>query len=163
ALTTIYNAVVARNTTPHFELWLSNGFELFFDVGRTLSPTTRRPMYNRFAAAAHPSLKNYLDGATQMSSTLHRFEHTNDELSNLSCCRRTSRNGYVVTFSFFGSNASPFFQTASAIAAIFRANVRRAISSRIPFSWRAFKNGPYALRLLALVAAVINTSFKRRL
>ena len=93
-------------------------------------------MYNRFAAAAHPSLKNYLDGATQMSSTLHRSEHTNDEVSNLSFCRQTARNGYVVDFSFFGSNFSPFFQTISATAAILRAKVNRAISARIPFYWR---------------------------
>src|SRR5262252_9765286 len=98
-----------------------------------------------------------------LTSTLHRSEHTDDELSNSSFCRRTSRNGYVVTFSFFRSNASPFFQTASAVAAIFRASVRRAISGRIPFFWRSFKNDPYALRLLALVAAAMNTSFKRRL
>ena len=93
-------------------------------------------MYNRFAAAAHPSLKNYLDGATQMSSTLHRSEHTDNELSNAIPCRRTARNGYVVDFSFFGSNVSPFFQTLSATAAILRASVNRAISVRIPLCWR---------------------------
>ena len=47
-----------------------------------------------------------------------------------------ARNGYVVQFSFFGSNVSPFFQILSATAAIFRANVRRAISARIPFCVR---------------------------
>ena len=47
-----------------------------------------------------------------------------------------ARNGYVAQFSFFGSNVSPFFQMLSATAAIFRANVRRAISARIPFCVR---------------------------
>src|SRR5215468_362694 len=62
-----------------------------------------------------------------------RSEHTDDELSNLSFCRQTARNGYVVEFSFFGSNVSPFFHTLSATAAILRAKVNRAISARIPF------------------------------
>ena len=58
---------------------------------------------------------------------------TNDELSNSSQRRQTARNGYVVAqFSFFGSNVSPFFQILSAIAAILRASVRRAISVRMP-------------------------------
>jgi len=65
-----------------------------------------------------------------------RSEHTDDEVSNLSFCRQTARNGYVVEFSFFGSNFSPFFQTVSATAAILRAKVNRAISARIPFCWR---------------------------
>src|SRR5215467_1756997 len=38
---------------------------------------------------------------------LMRSEHTDDEVSNLSFCRQTARNGYVVEFSFFGSNFSP--------------------------------------------------------
>src|SRR5213594_1941533 len=38
-----------------------------------------------------------------------RSEHTDDERSNLSCCRRIAQNGYVVQFSFLGSNVSPFF------------------------------------------------------
>ena len=67
---------------------------------------------------------------------LIRSEHTDDEVSNLSFCRQTARNGYVVEFSFFGSNASPSFQTLSATAAILRANVNLAISARIPFCWR---------------------------
>src|SRR5215470_11613380 len=64
---------------------------------------------------------------------LIRSEHTDDEVSNLSFCRQTARNGYVFDFSFFGSNVSPFFQTLSATAAILRASVNRAISARIPF------------------------------
>ena len=67
---------------------------------------------------------------------LMRSEHTDDEGSNLSFCRQTARNGYVVEFSFFGSNVSPFFQTLSATAAILRAKLNRAISVRIPFCWR---------------------------
>src|SRR5215471_4075173 len=67
---------------------------------------------------------------------LIRSEHTDDEVSNLSFCRQTARNGYVVEFSFFGSNVSPFFQTISATAAILRASVSRAISARIPLCWR---------------------------
>jgi len=50
----------------------------------------------------------------------------------LSSCRQISRNGYVVQFSFFGSNVSPFFQIVSATAAILRASVSRAISLRMP-------------------------------
>ena len=45
-------------------------------------------------------------------------------------------NGYVVAFSFLGSNVSPFFQIVKATAAIFRARVSRIISGRIPFSLR---------------------------
>ena len=67
---------------------------------------------------------------------LIRSEHTDDEVSNLSFCRQTARNGYVIEFSFFGSNVSPFFQTLSATAAILRASVKRAISVRIPLCWR---------------------------
>ena len=67
---------------------------------------------------------------------LIRSEHTDDEESNLSFCRQTARNGYVVEFSFLGSNASPSFQTLSATAAILRASVNLAISARIPFCWR---------------------------
>ena len=67
---------------------------------------------------------------------LIRSEHTDDEVSNLSFCRQTARNGYVVEFSFFGSNVSPFFQTLSATAAILRASVNRAISVRIPLCRR---------------------------
>ena len=37
-------------------------------------------------------------------------------------------------FSSSGLNAAPFFQTVKAIAAIFRANVRRAIDGFIPFA-----------------------------
>jgi hypothetical protein len=29
-----------------------------------------------------------------------RSEHTDDEVSNLSFCRQTARNGYVIEFSF---------------------------------------------------------------
>src|SRR6059036_398191 len=57
-----------------------------------------------------------------------RSEHTDDERSNLSCCRRIAQNGYVVQFSFLGSNVSPFFQILSTMAAILRASVKRAIS-----------------------------------
>ena len=67
---------------------------------------------------------------------LIRSEHTDDEVSNLSFCRQTARNGYVFEFSFFGSNVSPFFQTLSATAEILRASVNRAISVRIPFCSR---------------------------
>src|SRR5579884_517254 len=58
--------------------------------------------------------------------------HAEDELSKRSSCRQTARNGYVAQFSFFGSNASPFFQIVNAIAEIFRASVSRAISLRMP-------------------------------
>jgi hypothetical protein len=51
----------------------------------------------------------------------------------LSSCRQTVRNGYVVQFSFWGSNVSPFFQILRATAAILRASVSRAISLRMPF------------------------------
>jgi hypothetical protein len=30
-----------------------------------------------------------------------RSQHTDDEVSNLSFCRQTARNGYVFEFSFF--------------------------------------------------------------
>jgi hypothetical protein len=53
---------------------------------------------------------------------------------DLSSCRQTIPNGYVVQFSFFGSNVSPFFQILSAMAAILRASVSRAISLRMPLS-----------------------------
>jgi hypothetical protein len=49
-----------------------------------------------------------------------------------------ARNGYVVEFSFLGSNATPFFQTINATAAILRASVSRAISARMPFSRQSF-------------------------
>ena len=66
----------------------------------------------------------------------YRSERTVDELSNSSCCWQTAQNGYVVQFSFFGSNVSPFFQILRAIAAILRARVNRAISARMPFCSR---------------------------
>jgi len=53
--------------------------------------------------------------------------------------RRSTRNDYVVQFSFSESNASPFFQIARARAAIFRANVSRAISARMPLRFRLSK------------------------
>lgn len=66
---------------------------------------------------------------------LIRSEYTDDDRGcDLSSCRQTIPNGYVVQFSFFGSNVSPFFQILSAMAAILRASVRRAISLRIPLS-----------------------------
>jgi hypothetical protein len=67
-----------------------------------------------------------------------RSEHTDDEVSNLSFCRQTARNGYVVEFSFFGIERFSFLpHTLSATAAILRAKLNRAISARIPFCWRA--------------------------
>ena len=42
----------------------------------------------------------------------------------------------VCGFRYLASNATPFFQTANVIAAIFRARVRRAISMLIPFATR---------------------------
>ena len=63
-----------------------------------------------------------------------RSECTDDERKlNLSFCRQVVRNGYVVQFSFLGSKVSPFFQMVSAIAAILRLRVSRAISLRMPF------------------------------
>ena len=67
-------------------------------------------------------------------STLNRSDHTDDERSISSCCRQTVRNGYVLQFSFLGSNVSPFFQIVSATAAILRASVSRAISLRMPLA-----------------------------
>ena len=78
-----------------------------------------------------------------------RSEHTDDELSNLSCCRQTARNGYVVQFSFFGSNVSPFFQILRAIAAILRARVSRAISARMPFLLQTLQIAAVRLGLTA--------------
>ena len=66
----------------------------------------------------------------------YRSESLDDESGNSSSCRQIVRNGYVVQFSFFGSNVSPFFQIVSATAAILRASVKRAISFRIPFASR---------------------------
>jgi hypothetical protein len=60
-----------------------------------------------------------------------------DEQPNSSRSRQTARNGYVVLFSFFGSNASPFFHTVKASVAILRARVSRAISGRMPFCFSA--------------------------
>ncbi len=67
---------------------------------------------------------------------LIRSEYLDDERRNSTSCRQIVRNGYVVQFSFFGSNVSPFFQIASVTAAILRASVKRAISLRIPFASR---------------------------
>ena len=61
-----------------------------------------------------------------------RSEYADDERANSSVRRQIARNGYVVHFSFFGSNVSPFFQIVSATAAILRASVNLAISLRIP-------------------------------
>jgi hypothetical protein len=58
--------------------------------------------------------------------------HADDERASSSVRRQIARNGYVVQFSFFGSNVSPFFQMVSATAAILRASVSRAISLRMP-------------------------------
>src|SRR5262245_32542939 len=55
-------------------------------------------------------------------------------LNELVSPANVARNGYVAQFSFFGSNASPFFQIVNAIDEIFRASVSRAISLRIPRS-----------------------------
>lgn len=62
-----------------------------------------------------------------------RSERTDDEQGESIALPANRRNGYVVQFSFFGSNVSPFFQILSAIAEIFRASVNRAISLRMPF------------------------------
>jgi hypothetical protein len=62
-----------------------------------------------------------------------RSEYTDDEPLSRSCAGKTFRNGYVIQFSFLGSNVSPSFQILNAIAAILRASVSRAISLRIPF------------------------------
>ena len=62
-----------------------------------------------------------------------RSEHTDDERVESMALPANRRNGYVVQFSFFGSNVSPFFQILRAIAEIFRASVSRAISLRMPF------------------------------
>src|SRR5215471_8979916 len=58
---------------------------------------------------------------------------------DLSSCRQTIPNGYVSQFSFLGSNVSPFFQILSAMAAILRASVSRAISLRMPLSCKDCK------------------------
>src|SRR5206468_3369740 len=61
------------------------------------------------------------------------------------------------------SNATPFFQTIKATAAILRASVSRAISARMPFCFNLSRNGLYGSCKLPPVAAEMNTSFKRRL
>ena len=58
--------------------------------------------------------------------------YADDELSEGILAGNIARNGYVAQFSFFGSNASPFFQIVKAIDEILRASVSRAISLRIP-------------------------------
>src|SRR6516162_8657906 len=62
-----------------------------------------------------------------------RSERTDDERVESIALPANRRNGYVVQFSFLGSNVSPFFQILRAIAEIFRASVSRAISLRMPF------------------------------
>ena len=86
------------------------GIELAWVLGRSRRPSTPRILTLVLAFRAHAE----------------------DELSRVSSCRQTARNGYVAQFSFFGSNASPFFQIVKAIAEIFRAKVSRAISLRMP-------------------------------
>ena len=86
--------------------------------------------------------------------------NTNNEQSNSFCCRLISRNGYVVQFSFVESNATPFFQTINAMAAILRASVSRAISARMPFCFNLSRNGLYGSCKLPPVAAEMNTSFQ---
>ena len=63
-------------------------------------------------------------------------------------------------FSCLASKCAPFFQIVSVIAAIFRANVRRAIAGFIPWlskPWYKSRNGPS--RLLAMVAALLKMAF----
>ena len=62
----------------------------------------------------------------------HRFEYTAMSGPMHRGARLTARNGYVAQFSFLMLNVSPFFQMVSAIAAMCRANVSRAISGRTP-------------------------------
>jgi hypothetical protein len=66
-LSTICSVVAARIITLLYDLSPTNGFELFFDVGRIKSPMMKKRISNRFAEAAHRYWKNFLDGGTQMS------------------------------------------------------------------------------------------------